>query len=195
MAEKGAERMEERYPMEGGGTLTVCQEGPRVRLEAERPPDGRGLYKVWLRGDHGGKFLLGTLVPERGVLRLERTLSVSALERAGCWPRFRAEAPLAFSFTDRSSGSWYCEQHPERLVADPVLRAQIPGPMLCRKGPEGFALSAPFATDRPVRLPSLFCLAGVERREGRLHMVWHFNSEGMPLLPHKKEGPGQTNCQ
>ena len=57
------------------------------------------------------------------------------------------------------------------------------------------AVPAPFAADRPVRLPSLFCLARVERREGRLHMVWHFNGKGEPVLPHKKEDAGQTNCQ
>lgn len=187
--------MEERFPMGGGGVLTLRQEGPRVHMEAERPTDGRGLYKVWLHGDQGGKLLLGTLVPENGVLRLRRTLSVSALERSGCWPRFRAEAPLAFSFATPSGEKWYCEQHPERMVSDPVLKAQISGAMLCRKGEAGFTLSAPFAVDRPVRLPSLFCLAGVECREGRLYMIWHFNEKGEPELPHKQEGLGQTNCQ
>lgn len=162
--------MEERVPMEGGGMLTVRQDGVRVHMEAERPSDGRGLYKVWLRGDQGGKLLLGTLVPEEGALRLRRTLSVGAL--------------LAFSFEAPSGGKWYCEQHPERLVSDPVLRQQLSGAMLCRREGEGFALSAPFAADRPVRLPSLFCLAGVERREGRLYMVWYFNKEGRPVLPH-----------
>lgn len=180
--------MEERYPMEGGGTLTLRQEGPRVHLEAERRLDNRGLYKVWLRGDQGGKLLLGTLVPEGGALRLKRVLSIGALERAGCWPRFRAEAPLAFSFAARADGRWYCEQHPERMVADPVLKEQISGAMLCRReGEGGFSLSAPFGADKPVRLPSLFCLAGVERREGRLHMVWRFNARGEPELPREKE--------
>lgn len=187
--------MKERLAMEGGGTLTLRQDGVRVHMEAERPADNRGLYKVWLRGDQGGKLLLGTLAPEEGALRLRRTLSVGALERAGCWPRFRAEAPLAFSFAAPPGGKWYCEQHPERMVSDPVLKAQISGAMLCRKEGEGFVLSVPFGTDRPVRLPSLFCLAGVERREGGLHMVWHFDEDGWPVLPHKKEGPGQTNCQ
>lgn len=172
--------MEERLSMEGGGALTLRQDGPRVRLEAERPADGRGLYKVWLRGDQGGRLLLGTMVPEGGVLRLSRTLSISALERAGCWPQFRAEAPLTFSFN--GAGSWYCEQHPERLLADPVLRAQVRGPMLCLREGEGFSLSAPFRSDRPFPLPGLFCLARTERREGRLYLVWPFDREGRPLV-------------
>ena len=50
-----------------------------------------------------------------------------------------------------------------------------------------FSLSAPFRTDRPVSLAALFCLARVERREGQLHMVWEFDSEGNPKVPHKKE--------
>ena len=88
--------MEEQLTMRGGGTLTLHQVGPRVHMEAERPSDGLGLYKVWLHGEQGGKLLLGTLAPEGGALRLRRTLSVGALEPAGCGP-----LPL----TARSQGS------------------------------------------------------------------------------------------
>ena len=174
--------------MGGGGWLTLRQEGPRVHLDAERPADGKGLYKVWLHGDHGGKLLLGTLAPEGGALRLRRTLSVGALEQAGCWPQFRAEAPLAFSFAE-SPGSWYCEQHPERLLADPVLRGQVRGPMLCQREGEGFSLSAPFRADRPFPLPVLFCLARTQRREGRLYLVWRFDRQGRPVAPGLKSTP------
>ena len=45
--------MEERLAMRGGGTLVLRQEGMKVQLQAERPYDGRGLYKVWLHGDQG----------------------------------------------------------------------------------------------------------------------------------------------
>ena len=187
--------VEERLTMRGGGSLTLRQDGPRVHMEAERPADGKGLYKVWLHGEQGGKLLLGTLAPEDGVLRLRRTLSVGALEQAGCWPRFRAEAPLAFPFSGQPAGRWYCEQHPERLVSDPVLRKQLTGAMLCRREAEGFSLAAPFRTDRPVCLTALFCLARTECRESQLHLVWDFDLAGNPKIPHKKEGSGQTNCQ
>ncbi len=181
--------MSERISMVGGGVLSVRQEGLRAHMEAERPEDGRGLYKVWLHGDHGGKFLLGTLVPEGEVLHLRRTLSVGVLEQAGCWPQFRAEAALAFSFKERN-GDWYCEQHPERLVADPVLKAQLSGAMLCRRERDGFSLSAPFRTDRPIRLPALFCLSRVERREGGTHLVWSFDRNGTPKISHNGEDGG-----
>ena len=75
--------------MEGGGTLSLREEGPRVHLEAARPDDGRGLYKAWVRGRQGS-LLLGTLVPEAGGLRLRRTVSRSSLEQAG---RRGREAP------------------------------------------------------------------------------------------------------
>lgn len=183
MAGEGAETVEEQLKMGGGGSLILRQDGLNVHLEAERPADGRGLYKVWLHGERGGKLLLGTLAPEGGKLRLRRTLSVNALERAGCWPRFRAEAPLAFAFDSQPAQGWYCEQRPERLVRDPVLKAALAGPILCRREEQGFSLSVPFRTDRPLPLCALFCLARVERREGRPHIVWNFNARGDPQIP------------
>lgn len=182
--------MEERFPMKGGGTLTLRQEGLRVHMEAERPEDGKGLYKVWLHGDQGGRLLLGTLAPEQGKLVLRRSLSVGALERAGCWPQFSVSAPLAFPFGPQREESWYCEQRPARLLADPVLRGQLKGAMLCRREGDGFSLSDPFRTDRPVRLSALFCFSRVERRDGQFYLVWNFDSEGKPKFPHKQGGRG-----
>jgi len=182
--------MDGRLELEGGGALTWRRDGPRVRLEAERPLDNRGLYKVWLRGRDGGKLLLGTLAPERDALRLRRTLSVDELVRRGVWPPERAEAPLAFPF--QSSQRWVREPDPARLLPDPVLRAQVRGPMLCRRGERGFSLACPLRTDCPVPLESLFCLARAERLEGRTYLVWEFDGKGVPKLPHKVEKNGQT---
>ncbi len=177
----------EELEMRGGGVLRLRQEGPRVHMEAERPEDGQGLYKVWLHGDQGGKLLLGTLVPEGKQLRLRRVLTVSTLERAGCWPQFRPAAVLAFSFQEQEGNGWYCERQPGRLVSDPVLRERLSGSMLCRRGGDGFSLAAPFRTDSPVLLAPLFCLARVERWNGRPHLVWSFSREGVPRLPFREE--------
>lgn len=183
--------MERRIEMQGGGSLTIRQEGTRVHLEAERPEDGRGLYKAWLRGSRGGKLLLGTLAPDGGRLRLRRSLSLEALERAGCWPDLWAEAPLAFSFRQGGGGQgWRCEQHPECFLSDPVLRREVQNAMLYRQEEDGFSLAAPFRTDAPVALTGLFCLARTERWNGRLHLVWRFDKNGWPQLPHKGDGSG-----
>lgn len=168
--------MDWKLDMAGGGTLRLRQEGGRVRVQAVRPWDGRGLYKVWLSGGAGGRMLLGTLAPEGDCLRLERNMSLDTLERAGCWPPTGAEAPLAFPFS--GSERWYCEQHPERLIQDPVARGAVKGPMLCQRGDAGFCLAAPFRTDSPMPLSALFCLARIEQVEGRPHLVWRFNREG-----------------
>ena len=175
--------METTVEMQGGGRLTVRQEGVRAVLEAVRPDDRRGLYKVWLRGRGGKEFLLGTLTPQEGKLRLRRVLPLGELERAGCWPEFWAESVLAFPFDREEAEGWYCEQHPEGLFADSLLKGQIPGPMLCRREKGGFSLGAPFRTDRPFALPGLFCLARVELREGRPWLVWEFGPDGLPRLP------------
>lgn len=183
--------MERRLDMRGGGTLALRQEGPRVYLEAWRPLDGRGLYKVWLLGYQGSRLLLGTLTPEGRDLRLRRTVSAAELERAGCWPMAGAESVLAFAFQDGGVERWYCEREPKRLVSDPVLRRQLSGSMLCKRGRDGFLLAAPFRTDSPLPLESLFCLARVERLEGCPHLVWAFDREGNPKPPYKEERGGQ----
>ena len=173
--------MEEKRPLPGGGWLAVHQEGLRAVFEAVRPNDQKGLYKVWLRGTGGKKFLLGTLVPQGRELRLGRTLSVGELEQSGCWPEFQAECILAFSFSDRKEESWYCEQHPERLFTDPLLKKYISGPMLCRRNKCGFSLAAPFRPDHPFVLPGLFCLARVEKLPSGVRVLWHFDEKGWPV--------------
>ena len=180
--------MEVMVEMRGGGRLTVHQEGPRAVLEAVRPDDRRGLYKVWLRGRGEQKLLLGTLVPQGGELKLKRTITLGEMERAGCWPEFRAESVLAFSFDKKEAGEWYCEQHPERLFTDWLLRGQIPGPMLCRREQRGFSLGAPFHTDRPLALPGLFCLAQPESHPSGVHLVWRFDEKGWPTM-------GRESCE
>ena len=71
------------------------------------------------------------------------------------------------------------------MVRDPLLQARLRGAMLCRREEGAFSLSAPFRTDQPVRLPALFCFSRVERRDGQLHLVWEFDSQGNPKVPHK----------
>ena len=181
--------MEQILNMQGGGTLTLHREGNQIHMEARRPEDGQGLYKVWLANRRGGRLLLGTLAPEGDGLSLRRTLSISELERAGCWPLEEAQAPLAFPFS--AAERWYCEQRPQEMISDPILKEQLRGPVLCSRSREGFSLAVPFRTDAPVALNALICLAKVERLEGRPHLVWSFDREGRPRRPHKDRGDGE----
>lgn len=173
--------MEQMLVLDGGGTIRLTPDGPRVKIQVERPNDGRGLYKVWLYGAGGQQILLGTLMPEGSALKLNRSLSVGELERCGCWPLKGGRVKLAFSFSNNRK--WYREQHPEMLVSDPILRGQIKGSMMCCREEEGFCLAVPFRRDRPVTLDAIFCLGRVELLEGTPYMIWRFNKRGRPMSP------------
>ena len=178
---EGMERQEIR--LDGGGTLSVWEDGALAHMQVRRSDDRRGLYKVWIRG-MGGRVLLGTLAPEQGELRLRRRLSRSQLERERCWPVVGGEVVLAFSFGQEG---WQREEHPERLVNDVVLRQSMKGKsMLLRQAGSGFLLSTPFDTGRPFPLTPLFCLAKVEG--GRV--IFSFDREGKPVLPHNEGHSG-----
>lgn len=182
--------------MEGGGTLSLEEEGLRVHLRAVCPDDGRGLYKVWVRG-RGGSLLLGTLTPENGRLALSRTLSRSTLGQAGCWPVTGGNTVLVFPFTEQSEEGepWRTEPDPARLCRDPLLRALLRGRTGFFSGQEGEArlLAAPFSDQKEFPLPVLFCLAQVEERAGRRWLVWRFDRAGNPVVPaHSRNGTGHT---
>lgn len=187
----GVRGLEQReIQLRGGGRLTFWEEGQLVQLQASRPDDGRGLYKVWVRG-MGGRLLLGTLATEGDVLRLHRRLSRSQLERAGCWPIMGGESVLAFSFPH---SHWRREAHPERMVKDVVLCRALNGQsVLLRRQEGGFCLAAPFDHTRPFPLTPLFCLSDIRRVEGRAHAVFYFDREGDPVAPHKESDSGENS--
>jgi len=165
--------------LEGGGQLTVREEGPRVRLEAWRRY-GAGIYKVWLRGG-GGRMLLGTLAPDRGGLSLVRTLSRQSLEHAGCWPITGGET-VAARMAPQPSARWEPAGQVQELLRDPILRrcaAETQGLLLRRTG-EGFDLAAPYDPLRPFPMAPLFCLAQVEQLRGQPYVIFSFDGEGTP---------------
>lgn len=166
--------------LNGGGTLTLQQEGAWVRIQAQRKDDGRGLYKVWVHG-RSGQMLLGTLAPEGGQLCLRRRLSCSELERCGCWPVTGGRSVLAFSFR-RDAGTR--EDHPEQLVQDAVLRQALRGKsVLLRRTEGGFQLLLPFEVGQPFPLVPLFCLSKLQTVEGQRYAVFFFDREGKPMQP------------
>lgn len=181
--------MEQWLDMEGGGQLRIQSNGSRVLLVAERTPDSRGLYKVWLLGRQGRELLLGTLIPENGALRLSRTMMQGELERRGCWPPEGAQVRLSFSFSGESG--WYEEHHPERFIAEPLLQGKMKGSVLCRRRGEEVSFALPFRPDAPLALNTLFCLAQVERLDGRVYLVWRFDGAGQPRVPEGVQKEGQ----
>ena len=185
--------MEKRYELaQGRGSLTLAGEGDRLRISARLADDGRGLYKVFLLG-RGGRFPLGTLMPEGGALVLARTVSRSELERRGFWPPAGARVELAFA---RGGGAppsppagWRREASPGRLMSDPLLRAgvrELRGCLIRREG-EGFRLAFPWRADRAFALPAIFCFASVERVGEENYAVFTFNGRGRPVFRINRE--------
>ena len=178
--------MSERKPLEGGGSLEIQEQGMMVRLNACRSLDSSALYKVWVYG-RGGEFLLGTLIPEGGQLKLSRTLSIDTLKKAGCWPISGGKSAKHFHFTEPANRSrkhnWHWEHRPSCRFSDPVLQesAAAWGSMLCRPSPQGFQLAVPFNPRRPFPLAPLFCLAKLLPVDGQPHVVFSFDGRGTPL--------------
>lgn len=173
---------EAEFRLSGGGQLSLKQEGTQVCLSVSRPDDGRGLYKAVICGARG-KFVMGALVPEKGVLHLKRRVARTALEQAGCWPVTGGQVVMDFPFTE---SGWTQEMHPERLVQDEILRRAIGGQcMLISRRSEGFCLAARFDPHTPFAIPPLFCFAELEQIRGNPYVIFHFNREGIPIFPNK----------
>ncbi len=194
---KGAEQVEERFALaEGRGEMVLTEEESRVRTWVRIPNDGRGLYKAYLLG-RGGRFLLGTLVPEDGALALRRTVSRGELERRGFWPPSGGCAELAFSFQKSGAvqtAGWRREECPERLMGDVFLRrcAQALHGGLIRRTDEGFQLAFLWRDDAPFPLAPLFCFAVPEEMDGRMWAVFSFSGRGCPIM-HRDGHKGNTS--
>ena len=180
--------MSQRMEMEGGGYLCQWEEGERVCFRCETPLRKDGIYKVWLRGD-GGELLLGTLMPEGEGMILCRAVSRQELRRCGCWPVRSVGCVMTYSFRqqrNRADG-WYWEQDPGHLVDEETGKLGTWQPMLCRKEKAGIALAWPVKGDAPIPLVHLFCLAEIRQIRGEMHFLWHFNANGGPCFPEKRD--------
>lgn len=149
---------------------SVTERGPRAVIEVWHRDKGDGLYKAYATGV-GGTVLLGTLMPENGMLFLRRTLMVDSLKRQGAWPVKGVECRLVHPFQGASSAiPW----------ADEVLRRsarRLPRHAV-QRSKEGFVLIVPFDTRSPFPLTPLFCLSRVEN--GRL--IFSFREDGTPYI-------------
>lgn len=177
-----------------GGAVTVRREGDQAICQAIRASGGSGFYKAWLHGE-GKRFLLGTLIPEGGALRLRRALPVAQLERRGVWPPVGAEIlPAEPAGENRPPAGWNWVDCPGRLMRDPVAAAagRRLTRALLRRGEEGFELAFPLDPAAPFPLEPLFCLCRLERIERAWYLLFSFSARGCPELPHSGGIFGET---
>lgn len=177
------------------GEVQIREEGLQATISARAADDGAGLYKLHLLGREGS-LLLGTLLPEGGVLQLRRTIPLSQLRRQGLWPPTGAEIRLAYAFGQERGGrkrppaGWTREDNPARLMGERLLRecaAPLKGGVTRREG-EGFVLALPWEPGGAFPMTPLFCFASAERIDGRGYAVFRFTGKGCPRLP---EMPGR----
>lgn len=183
--------MEQRTVAMKNGSLTWSVQGDRAEVCLSVRPPRPGLYRGLLKGRRGC-WDLGLLLPEGGCLRVGRSLSVPALERAGCWPVTGGEAVLLHPFSPGEPPTpppgWRRVRETEGLFPrDPLLAhcaEKAKTRLMIRRGEDGaFSLAAPWAPELPFPLVVLFCLASVEDLGGRLWVVYRFAADGVPRLP------------
>lgn len=158
----------------------------KVTVTVTCPKSDQGLYKAYAIGP-SGKCLLGTLTPEAGGLRLQKTLSIDALKQRGCWPVHRVETQLAFQFQEDPLPKGWCR--PLHIsLKDEVLKAAAghSGSPLYRPEAHGFTLAWPFSTAKPFPLTPLFCLAQITCLDHHLYALFSFDQDGTPLLPNSR---------
>lgn len=177
-----------------GGAVTVRREGNQAICQAIRASEGSGFYKAWLYGEEK-RFLLGTLIPEGGALRLRRAVPVVQLERRGVWPPAGAEIlPAVPAGENRPPAGWSWVDCPGRLLRDPPAEAagQKLVRALLRREEEGFELAFPFNPTVPFPLEPLFCLGRLERLDRVWHVLFSFSARGCPEFPHSGGIFGKT---
>lgn len=185
--------MEWRFALaDGAGTLLVREDGGTALLTGELPDDRRGLYKGWLTGEGGGRVLLGTFLPEQGMLRLHRRAPVSELRKKGAWPPAGARAELVYpSQNGRHRENtplppgWERAGEPGRFLGDPLLKRSAQGlkGILVRRRAEGVELAIPFSAGGALALTPLVCLMAPRQLGGQSYLCVQLDKKGWPIRP------------
>jgi len=165
------------------GKMVCTERGNRVEIVIRVRNEGRGLYKGWIRGDHGS-LELGTLMPEHQELRLRRSISLEQLKLSGCWPIREGGTTLVHSFGNGMlPPGWQREENPRRLFPKDRILQEAAGRLkncLVSFGQEGFSLAVPYGSARPFELIPVFCFARIRTFGGRQYAIFPFDEEGNP---------------
>ncbi len=142
------------------------------------PAPGDGLYRAVLVGEWG-ELPLGVMEPDGGQLRFFRRpyqRDVASLGKI-----LRGEAMRSFAFS--GSRGWQRTQRPMELFRSKWLRESLEhcDAALWKREREVLCLALPYDPMRHFPLDKLFCLARVERMEGKRWVVYRFDGEECPL--------------
>lgn len=178
--------MEQYVALDGGGQLTIRDEGLRLRIRATAALPQIGLYKVWIYG-RGEPVLLGTMTPEGKQLVVERVFTRQTLRQQHCEPIQGGWVQLFHKFAKQqpfqTMRGW------QGICQDRLIQQGLEQHWKCllekREG-NIIWVAAPFSPQREIPLLPLICLAQVKQMGQQRYLIWKF-AEGKPVLPDEYE--------
>ena len=155
-------------------------EGGRTEVRAVMQDPGDGLYRAVLIGEQG-ELLLGVMEPAGKQLTICRRLY--SRDIAGLGRLLRGEARCSFRFQEKAL--WEETGAPAQFFRGGFFQSRLRPVKRAWWRREGgrMVLALPLEQGKPFPLEALFCLARVQRVEGRRCVVYMFDEEERPVLP------------
>lgn len=177
------ERIELYCGGRAAGEITLESVGSQIEVRGAMAAPGDGLYRAALLGERG-ELPLGVMEPGGGQLTLRRRLYRRDVATLG--PLLRGEARRSFAFSEQRL--WRRTARPGDLFQSRWLRERLAdcGTALWRREGERLCVALPYAPARPFPLETLFCLARLERIDGKRWVVYSFDRAEKPLIWEKK---------
>lgn len=156
------------------GQVTLRPEGGYTLVRAAMPGGETAICRAVLVGERGER-MLGVMEPVGREMQISRRLYTRDVQALG--PLLRGEVRIR-------GGLWQRTDHPARLISDPHLRTRLAQRRMAwwRREGELLHLALPMEEGKPFPLECCFCLARVERVEGRRCAVFLFDGEGRPII-------------
>ena len=155
------------------GEVLLRSEGVSTEIRAAMPDPGDGLYRALLIG-RDGQLPLGVMEPAGGELAVCRRPYSRDLRAIGAL--LRGEARCSFRFQEALWRETCC---PAQMFQSEFLRSRLRSVSRAwwRRERELLRLALPLEEGKPFPLEALFCLAQIQRVEGRLCAVYAFREE------------------
>lgn len=162
------------------GEITLEERGSQVVVRAAMATPGDGLlYRAALLGERG-ELPLGVMEPQGGQLVLCRRLYRRDVAALG--PLLHGEARQSFAFA--GPRLWRRTTRPGALFQSQWLRERLTdcAAALWRRDGERLYVALPYDPAQPFPLETLFCLAQLERIDGKPWVVYSFDRAEQPVV-------------
>ncbi len=165
--------------------MLYTEQGRQVEIFARLKNDKKGLYKAWIGGEQGRLFI-GAFIPDNEYLQIRRTIAISRLQSAGCYPILKGGATLVHSFDNNQMPSnWSTHSNiSEFFHRDLLLKecaAQVHSCLVFKQN-SAFQLAIPYHSRKPYPFTPIFCFSKIIQLQGRYYILFQFDENERPLL-------------